>query len=141
MLNVDCSDRVRRTRECMFACASVVRWRACAIEWQCTHIQNWYLGFSFPDPGVLFVDWHIRGGWVLFRLRPSLGRLPEMTRLRRKGPVNDFVDKDPLKQWVSACVAVCRNGSPFPEKERKKCFFYGGRGGGVLVHVSTISIS
>ena len=25
---------------CVRACASVVRWRA--IEWQCTHIQNWY---------------------------------------------------------------------------------------------------
>ena len=39
-LDVVCNDRVRRTRVCMRACASVVRWRA--IEWQCTHIQNWY---------------------------------------------------------------------------------------------------
>ena len=52
-----------------------------------------------------------------------------MTRLRRAGPVNNFVDKDPLKQWVSAFVAVCRNGSPFAEKGRK-IFFSGGEGFG-----------
>ena len=31
------------------------------------------------------------------RTRMWVGRLPEMTRLRRAGPVNDFVDNDPLK--------------------------------------------
>ena len=59
------------------------------------------------------------------RTRMWVGRLPEVTRLRRAGPVNGFVDKDPLKQWVSAFVAVCRNGSPFAEKGRK-IFFFGG---------------
>ena len=31
------------------------------------------------------------------RTRMWVGRLPEVTRLRRAGPVNDFVDNDPLK--------------------------------------------
>ena len=39
-LDFNCNDRVRGTRVCMRACASVVRWRA--IEWQSTHIRNWY---------------------------------------------------------------------------------------------------
>jgi hypothetical protein len=30
-------------------------------------------------------------------LQMWVGRLPELTRLRRKGPVNDFVDNDLLK--------------------------------------------
>ena len=36
-------------------------------------------------------------GGTTKRTRMWVGRLPEMTRLRRAGPVNDFVDNDPLK--------------------------------------------
>ena len=85
---------------------------------------------------------------LTFSAKPALGREPgapvieqqllEMTRLRRKGPINDFVDKDPLKQWVSACGAVCRNCCPFTEKESKPFSFYGGRGVGAFLEISPL---